>query len=176
MTLYYRLKFSEFSEDHIVFLQLNSSSILGKGSIEVIEKKKLYCLHIDIEQIKNFASFLDKYQKISLDVRQSIYKLYKDIHTLPIDNPIIIRDFIKSYHYSKSVIYRNFNDVIGRSPSVILRDRRQYQFIHHLLETDESITNSYTDFGYQSSNSLHKDFRRLFKTTPIKFRKKHRNP
>lgn len=173
MTLYYRLKFSEFPEDHNVSLQLNSSSILGRGNIEIIEKRKLYCLHIQLKKISKSKSTLDKYLNTRILSKTIAYELYSDIQVLPINKSIIISEFLDSYPYSKSIMYRSFKEVIGRSPSVVIRDRKLYWFLKHLAKTNISVSKSYLNFGYSNVTHLHRDFKKTFQTTPIKFRNKH---
>ena len=171
--LFYQLKFKAPKASHKVYLQFNSSKIVAVGRIKVLNPRESYCLKLHLIHYHNKLPILDQYQNIPNHMRKVGYKLYDEIHKKPFMKPVKISSIFKEHPYSRTILYGYFQRVIGTPPSTVWRDRRLLNFAYHLLDTDDSITDSYAQFGFNSTSHLHKSFRERFHISPLDFRNKY---
>lgn len=173
LILFYHLKYVYPEKLDFIHLHLNSSYLRAYGYLKVISSGKKYCFKLKIHSVYHSEGLLDLYQKVPLHKRKIAYRLYGKIHQIPFRNQVKIAGILKSYPYSKSVIYEVFQQVIGVPPSHVWLDRRLLSFLLHLLQTEESITSSYSQFGFSSTSHLHRYFRKVFAISPLTFREKY---
>jgi len=173
LILFYHLKYVYPEKLDFIHLHLNSSYLRAYGYLKVISSGKKYCFKLKIHSFYHSEGLLDLYQKVPLHKRKIAYRLYGKIHQIPFRNQVKIAGILKSYLYSKSVIYEVFQQVIGVPPSHVWLDRRLLSFLLHLLQTEESITSSYSQFGFSSTSHLHRYFRKVFAISPLTFREKY---
>lgn len=172
--LFYQLKFKAPKASHKVYLQFNSSKIVAVGRIKVLNPRESYCLKLHLIHYHNKLPILDQYQKLPTHIKNVGYRLYEDIHKKPIIQPINVTAIFTEYPYSRAILYNYFEKTIGTPPSIIWRDRRLIKYIFHLLDTDDSITDSYALFGFNSTSHLHRRFKQIFHISPLDFRNKYR--
>jgi|SRR5690625_573888 len=174
LVLFYQLKYVAPKNSHKIQLQFNSSYLQAYGRLEVLSPSKKYCLKLEIRSIQNSRNILDQYQQVPIHIKDVAYQVYTDIHQIPYHSPTKIASIFETYPYSQTVLYKSFQQVIGVNPSIVWRDRRLIGFTKYLLQSEDSITNSYAQFGFSNASHLYKYFRTHFNTTPISFRKKHK--
>lgn len=174
LNLIYRLKLQAPKKPHNIHLQLNSSKILTRGKLKTLTLKNKYSLKLEVRTIDNTEHILDQYQNVPKHIKQIGYQLYDDIYAASFNKPLQISTILKEYPHSRSTLYRHFKNVIGVPPSMVLKNRKLLKYTQHLLNTDDSVTDSYSIFGFSSNNHLHRDFNRVFDTSPIIFRKNYR--
>lgn len=172
--LFYKLKFKAPKSYHTIHLQLNNTNILAKGQLITLNSRNSYCLKLRIIKQRNRHQILDQYQKLPTHIKNVGYRLYEDIHKKPIIKPINVMAIFTEYPYSRAILYNYFEKTIGTSPSTVWRDRRLIKYIFHLLDTDDSITDSYALFGFNSTSHLHRRFKQIFHISPLDFRNKYR--
>lgn len=174
--LFYQLKYVAPRSYHKVYLQLNSSKIIANGRVKVLNSRKSYCLKLRLINYQDKLPILNQYQDIPTHIRDVGYKLYEDIHKEPLTQPIKVGSIFNKHPYSRTILYRSFYKVIGATPSKVWRNRRLLHYAYHLLDTNDSITDSYAQFGFNSTSHLHRNFKKKFHISPLEFRKKYRKP
>lgn len=173
--LFYQLKFKAPKSSQKVYLQLNNSGIVTIGKIKVLSSRELYCLKLHLISFHNLDAILDQYQNIPSHIKEVGYKLYRDIHRESSVEPIQVAIILKQYPHSRALLYRYFQRVIGTTPSTVWRNRRLLSYAYYLLDSDETINTSYAQFGFSSASHLHRNFKKRFHISPLKFRNKYRN-
>lgn len=172
--LFYQLRFYTPTPAFKVHLQLNNSHVLADAELKVISYKNEYCLKLSQVQIQNADSILEQYQHIPYYIKEVGYRLYDDIFKVPFTSQTKVSSILENYPYSRTILYNYFQRVIGSSPSTVLKNRRLLKFAYHLLQSEESVTDSYDRFGFYSTSHLHRNFRNTFGTSPIEFRKRYK--
>lgn len=174
LVLFYQLKYVAPKNSHKIQLQFNSSYLQAHGRLKILSPGRKYCLKLEVRAIQNSRKILDQYQQVPIHIKEVAYQVYTDIHQISYHSPTKIASIFETYPYSQTVLYESFQKVIGVHPSIVWRDRRLISFTKHLLQTEDSITNFYAQFGFSNASHLYKYFRAHFNTTPISFRKKHK--
>jgi|SRR5690625_2454395 len=174
LVLFYKLKYVAPKDSHKIHLQFNSSYLQAYGRLEVLSPDRKYCLKLEVCSIQNSRKILDQYQQVPIHIKNVAYQVYSDIHQISYHSPTKIANIFETYPYSQTVLYESFQQVIGVNPSIVWRDRRLIGFTKYLLQSEDSITNSYAQFGFSNASHLYKYFRTHFNTTPISFRKKYK--
>src|SRR5690625_65354 len=171
--LFYQLNFKAPKSFHKIYLQLNNREIVAKGQLIILKSRQSYCLKLHILKQRKTHPILDTYQSIPTHIKKVGYKLYDDIHEAPFMQPINVATVFENYPYSRTVLYNYFQRVIGTTPSTVWRDRRLISYAYHLLDTDDSITDSYAQFGFTNTSHLHRNFKQRFHISPLDFRNKY---
>ena len=176
LKLLYQLNHPKSPHDQKVYLQFNGCQIIGRADFNILKSQSKYCLSLTKVKVKDLDNIFNSYPFLSLTSKQVAYSIYDDIYDLALDSSSAsLLSIYKKYHLEHPQTYLNeyFKEVIGTTPTTVWLERRLVSFIFHLLNTNESVSQSYYKFGFSNSSHLYKFFKRHFDTTPSIFKKKH---
>lgn len=172
LELLYQL-YKNLDSNTIVSLQLNSSLISGNANFEVIKSMSSYCLHLSNIKIDKSTMLLKEYHSMPRIRKETAYSIYKDIYNMSLKDPAKMSDLFEKHPYSNTILYAYFAKTIGTTPHTVWTDRRLIKSIFYLVSTNDSVKDIHSFCGFKSKNSYHKSFKRIFKISPIAFRKLH---
>lgn len=84
-----------------------------------------------------------------------------------------LKELVDKYHYSKEYIIRLFTDVMKTSPYHYWLIHKLKRSCLDLKENDLSICEVANKYGYKSVGSYSKQFKKVFKISPLEYRKMH---
>lgn len=174
LNLLYHLKLQAPKKPHNIHLQLNSSKVFTRGKLKILPSKKKYSLKLKVQSIDSTQYILDAYQNIPNHIKEVGYGLYDEINKISFTEPIEISEVLKKFDYSQASLYRIFKDVIGIYPSTVWTNRRLIGFKQHLLDSKETISEIYWQYGFTNQRSLNRNFKKTFEIAPLEFRQKHK--
>ncbi|MDN5341952.1 MAG: AraC family transcriptional regulator [Oceanotoga sp.] len=88
---------------------------------------------------------------------------------------INLDDIAKNVNFSLYHFHRIFNELTGETLKSYIRKRRLTEASKDLLNCNNSIIDIAFDYGFESQESFTRAFKKVFKVTPGKYRKKNYN-
>ena len=85
--------------------------------------------------------------------------------------PIQVSDVVNAVPLSRRSLYQRFRRVLGRSPNEEIRRARVEQIARMLVETDLSISQIASAFGFSGVAHIARYFRREKSMSPLEYRK-----
>jgi len=85
---------------------------------------------------------------------------------------IQVSDVVDAVALSRRSLYQRFHRVLGRSPNEEIRRVRIEQIARMLVETDLSVSQIASAFGFSGVAHVARYFRREKSMSPLKYRKK----
>ncbi len=86
-------------------------------------------------------------------------------------NPLTLEDIADNSSISMFYLTRLFNQILGEPLMEYVRKRKLTKASRELVGTDKSIIDITFDCGYESQEAFTRAFKKVFKTTPAKYRK-----
>ena len=93
-----------------------------------------------------------------------------------LDSDLSIQSISKEVNVSKSALYKHFHNYFGCTVSEYINQKRVEKSTELLVKTNLPIEDISQKCGFLSASYYSKVFKRLKKTTPLKYRKAHQIP
>ena len=122
-------------------------------------------LHISENEgsLLRFAGNIQQARRVQ-EILVYIHKHYKE--------RILIEDIVAHMNISRSECFRCFKKFTNKRPIEYINDYRLSKVAQLLSETDKSITEIYSECGFESASYFGRVFKEKYGMTPLKFRKK----
>jgi len=105
---------------------------------------------------------------------KNLYRIEQAIEFIEqnLDKPITLTEIADSTSFSMFYLTRLFNQILGETIMEYVRKRRLTLASRELIKTDTPIIEISLDCGYDSQEAFTRAFKKVFKMTPAKFRKR----
>ncbi len=105
---------------------------------------------------------------------KNLYRIEQAIEFIEqnLDKPITLTEIASSTSFSMFYLTKLFNQILGETIMEYVRKRRLTLASRELIKTDIPIIEVALDCGYDSQEAFTRAFKKIFKMTPARFRKR----
>lgn len=125
-----------------------------------------------------YLLFTEYMQDKSSDYLRSVKEgeFYKNVINyidLNYKSGIRLKDIASYFGYNPDYFSKSFKNYIGENFLSYVKKRKLYNARKLLLKTDKSVLEIAQESGFSDSKAFIRDFKQLYKTTPLKYRKEN---
>ncbi|MEZ4812898.1 MAG: AraC family transcriptional regulator [Caldisericia bacterium] len=104
---------------------------------------------------------------------KNLYRIEQAVEFIEknLSNPLTLEDIAENSSISMFYLTRLFNQILGEPLMEYVRKRKLTKASRELVGTDKTIIDITFDCGYESQEAFTRAFKKVFKTTPAKYRK-----